>query len=233
MKTKSTVLTREERDILILGTINPRGEHLSNIEIARRLGMSVNRVKTLIHQACVKLEAHNRIEAIFFAMRRGEISLNEVYSMDELAEILSSLSPDMLRRIAHLVRQELEQGYLPGKDEQIISTDRRQDSILTNRERDVIILAGRGLTNVEIADRLYISISAVRTFLNRACTKLGARKRADAVVLALKQREIGVGEITSIDEVVQGLAPLGAESLEKMAKLRNRKLGQEPIPNGS
>jgi DNA-binding CsgD family transcriptional regulator len=166
-------------------------------------------------------------------MRRGEISINEVYSLDEIAEILSSLSPDMLRSIAYLVRQELEYGHLPGKDEQIICTDRRQDTTLTKRERDVIILAGRGLTNVEIADRLYISLSAVRTFLNRACTKLGARRRADAVVLALKQREIGVGEITSIDEVVQGLAPLGAESLEKMAKLRNRKLGQEPIPNGS
>jgi DNA-binding CsgD family transcriptional regulator len=233
MKTKSTVLTKEERNILILGTINPRGEHLSNIEIGQRLGISVSRVKTLIHQACLKLEAHNRIEAIFFAMRQGEISLNEVYSLEELAEILSSLSPDMLRRIAHLMRQELEHGRLPGKDEQIIPTDRRQDTTLTKRERDVLILAGRGLTNTEIADRLYISISAVRTFLNRACTKLGARKRADAVVLALKQREIGVGEITSIDEVVQGLAPLGAESLEKMAKLRNRKLGQEPIPNGS
>jgi DNA-binding CsgD family transcriptional regulator len=233
MKTKSTVLTREERDILILGTINPRGEHLSNIEIGQRLGISVGRVKTLIHQACVKLEAHNRIEAIFFAMRRGEISLNEVYSLDELAEILSSLSPDMLRRIAHLVRQELEHGHLLGKDEQIICTDRRQDTTLTKRERDVLILAGRGLTNIEIADRLYISISAVRTFLNRACTKLGARKRSDAVVSALKQREISVGEILSLNEVVQGLAPLGAESVEKMAQLLNQKLGQEPIPTGS
>lgn len=233
MKTKSTVLTREERDVLILGTINPRGEHLSNIEIGQRLGISVSRVKTLIHQACVKLEAHNRIEAIFFAMRRGEISLNEVYSLDELAEILSSLSPDMLRRIAHLVRQELEHGHLPGKDEQIICTDRRQDTTLTKRERDVLILAGRGLTNIEIADRLYISIGAVRTFLNRACTKLGARKRSDAVVSALKQREISVGEILSLNEVVQGLAPLGAESVEKMAQLLNQKLGQEPIPTGS
>ena len=233
MKTKSTVLTREERDILILGTINPRGEHLSNIEIGQRLGISVGRVKTLIHQACVKLEAHNRIEAIFFAMRRGEISLNEVYSLDELAEILSSLSPDMLRRIAHLVRQELEHGHLPGKDEQIICTDRRQDTTLTKRERDVLILVGRGLTNIEIADRLYISIGAVRTFLNRACTKLGARKRSDAVVSALKQREISVGEILSLNEVVQGLAPLGAESVEKMAQLLNQKLGQEPIPTGS
>jgi DNA-binding CsgD family transcriptional regulator len=233
MKTKSTVLTREERDILILGTINPRGEHLSNIEIGQRLGISVSRVKTLIHQACVKLEAHNRIEAIFFAMRQGEISINEVYSLDELAEILSSLSPDMLRMIAHLVRQELEHGHLPGKDAQIICTDRRQDTTLTKRERDVLILAGRGLTNIEIADRLYISIGAVRTFLNRACTKLGARKRSDAVVLALKQRELSVGEILSLNEVVQGLAPLGAETIEKMAQLLNQKLGQEPIPTGS
>jgi DNA-binding CsgD family transcriptional regulator len=139
----------------------------------------------------------------------------------------------MLRSIAHLVRQELEHGHLPGKDEQILLTDRRQDTTLTKRERDVLILAGRGLTNREIADKLYITPSAVRTFLNRACTKLGARKRSDAVVLALKQREISVGEITSLNEVVQGLAPVGAESLEKMAQLRNQKPGQEPIPTGS
>ena len=233
MTTKSTALTREERDVLILGTIHPRGKHLSNSEIGQRLGMSVSRVKNLIHHACLKLEAHNRIEAIFFAMKQGEIDIDEVYSLDEIAEILSSLSPDMLRRIAHLVRQELEYGHLPGKDEQITPTHRRQETILTKRERDVLILAGRGLTNVEIADRLYISISAVRTFLNRACTKLGACKRADAVVLALRQREITVGEITSLNEVVQGLAPLGAETVEKMAQLRNQKFGQEPIPTGS
>ena len=232
MKTKSTVLTKEERDILILIALH--GQHLNNAEIARRLGISVSRVKTLIHQACVKLGAHNRNEALFFAiMKRREISPTEFYSLAELAEILSSLSPDMLRRIAHLVRQELEHGQLPGKEEQIICTDRRQDAILTKRERDVLILVTRGLTNKEIADRLCISISAVRTFLNQACTKLGARKRADALVLALKQREISLGEIFSLNEVVQSLAPLGAESIERIAQLLSQKLGQEPIPTGS
>jgi DNA-binding CsgD family transcriptional regulator len=232
MKTRSTALTKEERDILILVALH--GQHLNNAEIGQRLGISVSRVKTLIHQACVKLEAHNRNEAIFFAiMKRGEISPTEVYSLDELAEILISLSPDILIRIAHLVRQELEHGHLPGKDEQIIRTDRRQDTILTKRERDVLILVGRGLTNKEIADRLYMSIAAVRTFLSRACTKLGARKRADAIVLALKQREISVGEIFSLNELIQSLAPLGAESIEKMAQLLNQKLEQEPIPTGS
>jgi DNA-binding NarL/FixJ family response regulator len=231
MKAKITALTREERDILIL--VAPHGKHLNNIEIAQRLGISVSRVKTIIHQAYVKLEAHNRIEALFFAMRRGEISLNEFYSLDELAEILSPLGPDMLIRIAHLVRQELDNGHLSVEDEQIILTDRRQDGMLPKRERDVLILAGRGLTNREIADRLCISIGSVRIFLYRACTKLGAHKRYDAVVLALKQSEIGVGEIFSLNEMVQLLAPLGAESVEKMAQLLNQKLGQEPVPSSS
>lgn len=231
MKTKRTVLTREERDVLIL--VAPHGKHLNNSKIAKRLGVSVNRVKTLIHQACVKLEAHNRNEAIYFAIRRGEISLDEVYSLDEVAEILSSLSPDVLIRIAHLMRQELDHRHLPGEDEQIIRTDRRQDTILTKRERDVLILAARGLTNREIADILYISIGSVRIFLYRACRKLGAHKRADAVLLALKQREIGVGEITSLNEIVQNFASSGAESLEKVAQLLSQKLGQEPVLTGS
>jgi DNA-binding NarL/FixJ family response regulator len=231
MQTKSTVLTREERGLLILATLH--GQQLSNSEISQRLGVSVSRVKRLVHLACVKLEAHNRAEAIVFALKRGEISLNDIFSLDELAEILSLLSPDTLIMIAHLVRQELELGHPRGKDEQIIRTDRRQDAILTNRERDVLIIAGHGLTNKEIADRLCISIGAVTTFLNRACRKLGARRRTDAVVLALKQREISAGEILSLYEMLQFLAPLGAESIEKIAQLLSQKLGQEPIPTGS
>ena len=230
MKTKSTALTREERDILIL--VSPHGKHISNTEIAQCLGMPVSRVKTLIHQAFVKLEAHNRIEALFFAMRRGEISLSEFYSLDELAELLGSFGPDRVRWIAHLVRQKLEHGHLPVKDEQIVLTDRRQDAILTERERDVLILAGRGLTNREIAVTLYISVGSVRIFLSRACRKLGAHKRYDAVVAAIKEGEISVGEVFSLDELLQLLAPLGAESIEKMAQLLNQKLEQELVPAG-
>ncbi len=229
MKAKSALLTREERDILILVALH--GQHLDNAGIAQRLRVSVSRVKTLIHQACLKLEAHNRNEAIHFAILRGEISVNEVYSLDELLELLSSLGPDVLVRIARLVRQELEHGHPRGKDERIIPADRRQDTILTQRERDVLILVGHGLTNKEIADQLCISLSAVRTFLNQACTKLGTRKRADAIKLALKRRELSAGEVYSLNELIQFLAPLGAESIEKLAQLLNQKLGQEPIPS--
>jgi DNA-binding NarL/FixJ family response regulator len=232
MKTKSTILTKEERDILIL--VARHGQHLSNTEIARRLSTSVSRVKTLIHQACLKLGAHNRREAIYNAiLKRGEMSLSDLYSLDELAEILSSLGPDMLRRIAHLVRQKLEHGYIPGEDARIISADRRQDSILTQRERDVLILACRGFTNPEIADRLCITSGTVRTYISQASAKLGAGKRGDAVVLAIKQREISVGEFSSLHELVHDLAPLGADCIENIAQLLEQKLGQYQISDGS
>jgi orotate phosphoribosyltransferase-like protein len=83
----------------------------------------------------------------------------------------------------------------------------------------VLILASYGLTNLEIAGRLCISTSAVRTFLNRAFKKLGARKKADAVQLALKRREISIDEISSQDELTYYLSPLGADTIEKLAEL--------------
>ena len=166
MKTKSTILTKEERDILILAALH--GQHLNNTEIAQYLGVSVDRVRMLIHQACLKLGAHNRREALFNAWKRGEILLTEFYSLDGLAEILSSLSPDMLRRIAYLVRQELEHGHSPDKDEQIICPDRRQDSILTQREREILILAGQGLTNKAMADKFCLTSGVARKDLVRS-----------------------------------------------------------------
>ncbi|MBM3156662.1 MAG: hypothetical protein FJ004_05195 [Chloroflexi bacterium] len=233
MRTKSTVLTQEERDIIIMCAITIHGEHCRNSEIAKRLGVPIGKVKRLIHQACLKLGAHNRNEAVYFAIMQREISLNEAYPLHELAEILKSASPAMLRRIARLVRQGLEHGYLPGENEPITCTKKKQDMILTKRERDVLTLACRGLSNKEIADRLCISTSAVMTFLNRACRKLGARRRADAMMLAITQREIDINEIGSFGDLVWVLAPLGAEPIEKLAQLLDQKLGQEPVPLGS
>ncbi|MEU3949676.1 response regulator transcription factor [Streptomyces sp. NPDC029526] len=55
---------------------------------------------------------------------------------------------------------------------------------LTSREVDVLKLCGRGLSNVEIADRLFISEATVKTHLNRTMTKLNLGSRAQAVVVA-------------------------------------------------
>jgi len=227
-----TNLTEEERNILILIAQHPGAKHLTNEEIGQRLGIPVGRVKTVIHQACLKLGADNRNEAVLFATNRGEIRLNEVLSLEELAELFSTLDPDALRAIANHVRHHPGQKPLPQVGEQLLRTRRRPAGILTNRERDVLVLVSRGLTNQEIADRLTMSTSAVRTFLNRAFTKLGARKRADAMQMALKQGEISVGEMSSPEELLNFLAPLGAETIEKIAQLLEAKPGLSPASTG-
>jgi DNA-binding NarL/FixJ family response regulator len=55
---------------------------------------------------------------------------------------------------------------------------------LTNREREVVALAGRGLSNDEIAARMVISPATAKTHISRAMTKLRARDRAQLVVFA-------------------------------------------------
>ncbi|MFE3052911.1 response regulator transcription factor [Nocardia sp. NPDC059239] len=57
-------------------------------------------------------------------------------------------------------------------------------SELTDREREVMTLVAEGLTNAEIADRLYMSPATARTHVSRILVKLGARDRTQLVVMA-------------------------------------------------
>ena len=55
---------------------------------------------------------------------------------------------------------------------------------LTDREREVVALIAEGLTNDQIATRLYMSPATAKTHANRAMAKIGARDRAQLVVAA-------------------------------------------------
>ncbi|MFG3055284.1 response regulator [Kitasatospora sp. NPDC048239] len=57
-------------------------------------------------------------------------------------------------------------------------------SALTAREREVMAMAATGLTNEEIAERMYVSPFTVRTHVHRAMAKLDARDRAQLVAIA-------------------------------------------------
>ncbi|MCC3650889.1 response regulator transcription factor [Streptomyces sp. S07_1.15] len=64
---------------------------------------------------------------------------------------------------------------------------------LTSREREVLRLIAGGLSNLEIADRLYISEATVKTHLNRTMTKLNLDSRAQAVVAAYESGLVAPG----------------------------------------
>ncbi|MEV4103949.1 response regulator transcription factor [Nonomuraea sp. NPDC049649] len=55
---------------------------------------------------------------------------------------------------------------------------------ITEREREVLVLIAGGLSNLEIAKRLQLSLATVKTHINRLLTKLDARDRAQLVIAA-------------------------------------------------
>ena len=57
---------------------------------------------------------------------------------------------------------------------------------LTAREREVVSLVGRGLSNAEIAEELFLSPLTAKTHVSRAMTKVHIRDRAQLVVFAMK-----------------------------------------------
>ncbi len=57
---------------------------------------------------------------------------------------------------------------------------------LTDRERDVLALVGKGLTNADIASQLYLSEGTVRNYVSAVLAKLGVHDRTQAAVIAVK-----------------------------------------------
>ena len=57
---------------------------------------------------------------------------------------------------------------------------------ITDREREVLILVGRGLSNTEIAAELHITVATVKTHVARLLAKLDARDRVQLVIIAFE-----------------------------------------------
>jgi DNA-binding NarL/FixJ family response regulator len=123
-------------------------------------------------------------EYVLEAMRIGASGflVKDTEPVDLLSAIRSvaagdaALSPSVTRRLINHVGQRA--GTRPDP-ERIAALER-----LTEREREIVALVGEGLSNEEIAGRLFLSPATAKTHVSRAMVKVGARDRAQLVVLA-------------------------------------------------
>ena len=87
-------------------------------------------------------------------------------------------------------------------DPEVASVVGSQDFIpeqLSAREREVLLLAAKGLSSKEVAKRLYISERTVQTHLASIYDKLGSRNKTEALLLALKYGVVTLDELLEDD----------------------------------
>ena len=169
-------LARETRpDVVLMDIRMPKGDGL---EATRRLAADrdLSSVRVLI------LTTFEVDEYVFEALRSGASGF--VVKDIEPAELLQAvrvvargdalLSPTVTRRLI---------AAFAGRPEQrrVVAADLKA---LTEREREVMVLVAAGRSNDEIAAELFISPATAKTHVSRAMSKLGARDRAQLVVLA-------------------------------------------------
>lgn len=96
--------------------------------------------------------------------------------------------------LSPLATRTLIDRFLAQPSEVLLTTSPAELEVLTDREREVVSMVGRGLSNDQIAGQLYLSPLTVKTHVNRAMTKLGARDRAQLVVIAYQSGLVRAGD---------------------------------------
>lgn len=94
------------------------------------------------------------------------------------------LAPRITRALLDRVAPALTADVAATHDTQARAPAAEVTARLTDRERDVFLAIGQGLTNGEIASQLFLSESTVKTHVGRVLAKLEARDRIHAVILA-------------------------------------------------
>ncbi|MEV6250932.1 response regulator transcription factor [Streptomyces sp. NPDC051742] len=101
---------------------------------------------------------------------------------DILAAVRVVASGDAL--IAPSVTRRLIKEFTDRPRTASATAPRRRAEGITDREREVLTLVGRGLSNTEVAAALHISVATAKTYVTRLLAKLGARDRVQLVIIA-------------------------------------------------
>ena len=169
---------RLQPDVILMDVVMPGGD---GVEATRRI------LEASPHVAIVMLTMDGGDETVFAALRAGArgyvlkgAGRTELFrAVRAAASGEALLGPDIARRLATYLATEVSG---PG------TTPPFPD--LTEREREILDLIAAGRSNADITSRLVVSPKTVRNHVSNIFSKLGARDRAEAIVMA---REAGLG----------------------------------------
>ncbi|MEU6977853.1 MULTISPECIES: response regulator transcription factor [unclassified Streptomyces] len=165
-------------DVAVLDVRLPDGDGIS---VCRELRSRMPDV------ACLMLTSFDDEDALLDAIMAGAAGyvLKQIKGSDLVAAVRtvatgqSMLDPATTARLMHSLRDP--EAAKPPEDERLAA--------LSDRERSVLELIGEGLTNRQIAKRLYLSEKTVKNHISRLLGKLGVERRVQAAVIAAQVHE--------------------------------------------
>ena len=170
-------------EIIIMDVSMPR---LNGIEATRQIKAIYPNI------AILPLTGYDDDEYVFALLEAGAAGyLLKDSSGEELIEAIRQvmtgepvLHPKIMKKVLNRLRSPVEEQATQAAGE-----------VLSDRETEVLRLAAQGMSNMEIADSLTLSVRTVQTHLRSIFNKLGVGSRSEAIVFGLKKGWLTLEEL--------------------------------------
>jgi len=176
-------LKNSQPDILILDISMPE---ISGIELTKIISEQFPRVNILI------LSMHKNEDFVISAMRNGAKGyLPKDTSRKELLEAIDTIAHGE-EYLGKLISSGILRSYINKSRNGFERADKEE--LLTQREKEIIEKVGAGLSNKEIAEKLFISVRTVDCHKNNIMKKLKIKSTAELIIYGIKNKIIEISE---------------------------------------